>query len=113
MPTEPGAQKAPQKNYVDTKIIATLFGLTARRIQQLTQDGVLKTEQVGRQRRYDQNSRYRVSRVSQIGYCHRRIYPCHCPKFADPRLQHQVLHISPYRNGYYQRQSFKFRRFQR
>ena len=53
MPTEPGAQKAPQKNYVDTKIIATLFGLTARRIQQLTQDGILKTEQVGRQRRYD------------------------------------------------------------
>ena len=53
MPTEPGAQKAPQKNYVDTKIIATLFGLTARRIQQLTQDGILETEQVGRQRRYD------------------------------------------------------------
>jgi phage terminase Nu1 subunit (DNA packaging protein) len=53
MPTEPGAARAPQKNYVDTKIIATLFGLTARRIQQLTQDGILKTEQVGKQRRYD------------------------------------------------------------
>ena len=52
MATEPGA-RAPQKNYVDTKVIATLFNLTARRIQQLTQDGVLKTEQVGKQRRYD------------------------------------------------------------
>ena len=53
MPTEQGATKAPNKNYVDTKIIATLFGLTARRIQQLTQDGIIKTEMVGRQRRYD------------------------------------------------------------
>ena len=53
MSTENGAPKASQKNYVDTKIIATLFGLTARRIQQLTQDGILKTEQVGKQRRYD------------------------------------------------------------
>ena len=52
MATETGA-RAPQKNYVDTKVIATLFNLTARRIQQLTQDGVLKTEQVGKQRRYD------------------------------------------------------------
>ena len=31
----------------------SLFGLSVRRIQQLTQDGVLATEQVGRQRRYD------------------------------------------------------------
>lgn len=53
MPTENGSAKAPQRNYVETKIIATLFGLTVRRIQQLTQDGILKTEQVGKQRRYD------------------------------------------------------------
>ena len=42
-----------KKNYVESKVIATLFGLTVRRIQQLTQDGIIKTEQVGRQRRYD------------------------------------------------------------
>ena len=53
MPTETGAAKASQKNYVETKVIAVLFGLTVRRIQQLTQDGILKTEQVGKQRRYD------------------------------------------------------------
>lgn len=45
--------KKPAANYVETKVIATLFGLTVRRIQQLTQDGVLRTEQVGKQRRYD------------------------------------------------------------
>ncbi len=48
--TEP---KKTSANYVDAKIIASLFGLTVRRIQQLTQDGVLRTEQVGKQRRYD------------------------------------------------------------
>lgn len=53
MPAENSAPKSPQRNYVDTKVIAMLFGLTARRIQQLTQDGILKTEQVGKQRRYD------------------------------------------------------------
>jgi phage terminase Nu1 subunit (DNA packaging protein) len=52
MPDEQ-APRAPQKNMVDAKVIATLFGLTVRRIQQLTQDGVLATEQVGKQRRYD------------------------------------------------------------
>ncbi len=43
----------PKKNMVETKQIALLFGLTVRRIQQLTQDGILQTEMVGRQRRYD------------------------------------------------------------
>ena len=38
---------------VEAKVVAKLFGLSVRRIQQLTQDGVLQTEQVGRQRRYD------------------------------------------------------------
>lgn len=43
----------PKRNMVEAKVIATLFGLTVRRIQQLTQDGVLQTELVGKQRRYD------------------------------------------------------------
>ena len=53
MATENGATPVAKKNLVDAKVIATLFGLTVRRIQQLTQDGIIKTEQVGRQRRYD------------------------------------------------------------
>ena len=53
MATENGATPATKKNYVESKVIATLFGLTVRRIQQLTQDGIIKTEMVGRQRRYD------------------------------------------------------------
>lgn len=44
---------APKKSYAETKQIALLFGLTVRRIQQLTQDGILQTEKVGRQRKYD------------------------------------------------------------
>lgn len=43
----------PKKNYADAKQLAILFDLTVRRIQQLTQDGVLQTETVGRQRKYD------------------------------------------------------------
>lgn len=46
-------EAAVQKNMVEAKVVAKLFGLSVRRIQQLTQDGVLQTEQVGRQRRYD------------------------------------------------------------
>lgn len=39
---------------VDATFVAKLFGLTVRRIQQLTQDGVLATEKVeGNKRRYD------------------------------------------------------------
>lgn len=53
MAIENGATTATKKNHVDAKVIATLFGLTVRRIQQLTQDGIIKTEMVGRQRRYD------------------------------------------------------------
>lgn len=53
MATENSATTASKKNYVEAKVIATLFGLTVRRIQQLTQDGIIKTEQAGRQRRYD------------------------------------------------------------
>lgn len=39
--------------YVDAKRIAALFGVTVRRIQQLTQDGVIQTEAVGKRRRYN------------------------------------------------------------
>lgn len=63
----------PKKSYVEAKQIALLFGLTVRRIQQLTQDGILQTEKVGRQRRYDLLSSvrryidYLQKRVSERG----------------------------------------------
>lgn len=36
-----------------TEVIAKLFGLTVRRIQQLTQEGILQTVQIGTAKRYD------------------------------------------------------------
>lgn len=39
--------------YYETKAIAKLFGLTVRRIQQLTQDGVIETVQTSNGRRYE------------------------------------------------------------
>lgn len=48
-----GEITTPKKNMVETKQIALLFGLTVRRIQQLTQDGILQTDTIGRQRKYD------------------------------------------------------------
>ena len=44
---------ANEQLYVDAKYIANVFGVTVRRVQQLTQDGVLSTEQVGGRRKYD------------------------------------------------------------
>lgn len=44
---------ADKGNYYETKVIAQLFGLTVRRIQQLTQDGVLETVKTSKGRRYD------------------------------------------------------------
>lgn len=45
---------ANEKLYVDAKYVANVFGVTVRRIQQLTQDGVLSTEAVdGGRRKYD------------------------------------------------------------
>ena len=44
---------ANEKLYVDAKYIANVFGVTVRRVQQLTQDGVLATEQVGGRRKYN------------------------------------------------------------
>lgn len=41
------------KNYQKADVIARLFGKTTRRIQQLTQDGILPTEQTPSGRRYD------------------------------------------------------------
>lgn len=41
------------KNYQKADVIARLFGKTVRRIQQLTQDGVLPTEETPQGRRYD------------------------------------------------------------
>lgn len=44
---------AEQKNYQKVDVIARLFGKTSRRIQQLTQDGILPTEETPSGRRYD------------------------------------------------------------
>lgn len=44
-----------KRTMVDAKTIALMFGLTVRRIQQLTQDGVLETELVGKTRKYDRD----------------------------------------------------------
>ena len=41
------------KNYQKADVIARLFGKTVRRIQQLTQDGILPTEETPAGRRYD------------------------------------------------------------
>lgn len=41
------------KNYQKAEVIARLFGKTTRRIQQLTSDGILPTEETPQGRRYD------------------------------------------------------------
>lgn len=45
--------EANPKNYQKADVIARLFGKTTRRIQQLTQDGILPTEETPSGRRYD------------------------------------------------------------
>ena len=42
-----------KRTMVDATVVAKLFNLTVRRIQQLTQDGVLATELVDKKRKYD------------------------------------------------------------
>lgn len=42
-----------EKGYYKTEVIANLFGVSVRRIQQLTQDGVIATVQTKQGRRYD------------------------------------------------------------
>lgn len=49
---KPQTTGAP-KNYAKVEQIAILFGKTVRRIQQLTQDGILPTEETPNGRRYD------------------------------------------------------------
>lgn len=39
--------------FVKVEVIAQLFGVTVRRVQQLTQEGIIKTEQTAEGRRYD------------------------------------------------------------
>jgi phage terminase Nu1 subunit (DNA packaging protein) len=47
-------EKPPETpGMVETKAVANLFGLTVRRIQQLTQDGIIKTTQTPAGRRYE------------------------------------------------------------
>lgn len=49
--TKAASKEVP--GYVPTKDIAVLFGLTVRRIQQLTQDGIIQTNQTAAGRRYN------------------------------------------------------------
>lgn len=42
-----------EKGYYKTEVIANLFGVSTRRIQQLTQDGVIATVQTKQGRRYE------------------------------------------------------------
>ena len=51
---EQAAQDDPiGTRYVKVDVIARYFGVTVRRVQQLTQEGILTTKQVARGRRYD------------------------------------------------------------
>ena len=51
------SKKEESRDYVRVEVIAKIFGVTVRRVQQLTQEGIIQTEEVkenGRkQRRYD------------------------------------------------------------
>lgn len=49
----PNADEKKPAGMVDVKMLATLFKLTVRRVQQLTQDGILRTDIVNKQRRYN------------------------------------------------------------
>ncbi|MBD5499089.1 MAG: hypothetical protein HDR11_15280 [Lachnospiraceae bacterium] len=51
--TETGKTARSSRNQCDVKVIADLFGLSVRRIQQLTQDGVLETVETKSGRRYE------------------------------------------------------------
>ena len=45
-----------KEEYCTTKEIAQLFGISVRRVQQLTQDGIIETVQVSRSRRYEKDA---------------------------------------------------------
>ena len=47
------AENADSKGMYKVEVIAELFGVSVRRIQQLTQDGVISTTETKEGRRYD------------------------------------------------------------
>ena len=49
----PDAAQNKPGGVVEAKVLATLFNISVRRIQQLTQDGILTTEVVDKKRRYN------------------------------------------------------------
>lgn len=51
MPDKPAT--ASKQNLVDSKIIAQLFGVTTRRVQQLVQEGVISATKQGNANKYD------------------------------------------------------------
>lgn len=53
MPDTEKTTDSAEKGYYRTEVIANLFGVSARRIQQLTQDGVIATVQTKQGRRYE------------------------------------------------------------
>lgn len=48
------------KNFCEVKEIADLFGVSVRRVQQLTQEGIIKTTQTPNGKRYDKNATVKV-----------------------------------------------------
>lgn len=50
------AEEAGEKGYYRSEVIADLFGVSVRRIQQLTQDGVISTTKTSEGRRYELRS---------------------------------------------------------
>ena len=51
MPDKPTT--ATKQNLVDSKIIAQLFGVTTRRVQQLAQEGIISATKQGNANKYD------------------------------------------------------------
>ena len=47
------AKEKKEAEFIKTKELAELFSITSRRVQQLTEDGVLKPEKIGRSRSYE------------------------------------------------------------
>ena len=58
------------KNFCKTDVIADLFGVTVRRVQQLTQDGIIKTVSTPSGNRYDINATVKayISYLSDKAY---------------------------------------------
>lgn len=58
------------KNFVKTDIIADMFGVSVRRVQQLTQEGIIKTIDTPSGKRYDMNATIK----SYISYLSNKAY---------------------------------------